>query len=292
LDVAMEHSTGMTLSPHELAAFERDGYLVRQGVASAAACEALIERARALVAAYEPREVSVFLAHEGSVNSGAYFLESGHEIRFFFEEEALDASGALRRPLGLAINKIGHALHELDPVFAAFSRAQEVQGVVASLGMEQPVALQSMYIFKQPGIGGEVVYHQDATYLYTEPTSVVGLWWALEDATRDNGCLWVLPGGHRGALRSRFVRTPGGMRYRVLADEPWPADAFVPVEVPRGSLVLLHGLLPHGSETNRSALSRHAYALHFVDGACAYPADNWLQPGPSRGNAMDYDSPA
>jgi phytanoyl-CoA hydroxylase len=276
----MEHSTGMTLSSAELAAFQRDGYLVRQGFASGAACEALIERAGALIAGFEPRQVSVFLAHEGSVNSDRYFLESGHEIRFFFEEEALDASGALRRPLDRAINKIGHALHELDPVFAAFSRAHEVQGVVASLGMSRPVAVQSMYIFKQPGIGGEVVYHQDATYLYTEPTSVVGLWWALEDATRDNGCLWVLPGGHRGALRSRFVRTAEGMRYRVLDDEPWPADAFVPVEVPRGTLVLLDGLLPHGSEANRSPVSRHAYALHFVDSACEYPADNWLQPGP------------
>ena len=66
--------------------------------------------------------------------------------------------------------------------------------------------LQSMYIFKQPNIGGEVTCHQDATFLYTEPLRMVGLWFALEDATIENGCLWVIPGGHRLGLKSRFVR--------------------------------------------------------------------------------------
>ncbi len=55
--------------------------------------------------------------------------------------------------------------------------------------------LQSMYIFKQPSIGGVVVPHQDSTFIHTTPLSCVGLWWALEDATRDNGCLWAMPGG-------------------------------------------------------------------------------------------------
>ena len=51
---------------------------------------------------------------------------------------------------------------------------------------------------QQPGIGGEVVPHQDNTFLYTEPTTCVGLWLALEDATKENGCLWALPESHKG----------------------------------------------------------------------------------------------
>ena len=47
---------------------------------------------------------------------------------------------------------------------------------------------------QQKKIGGEVALHQDSTFLYTDPPSVVGLWVALEDATKENGCLWHLPG--------------------------------------------------------------------------------------------------
>ena len=67
-----------------------------------------------------------------------------------------------------------------------------------------------MYIFKQPGIGGEVGCHQDATFLYTEPMTVTGFWFAIEDATLENGCLWAAPGGHQqGGLRQVFKRAGG-----------------------------------------------------------------------------------
>jgi len=54
----------------------------------------------------------------------------------------------------------------------------------------------------------------------------------------------------------------------------------VPIEARRGTLVVLHGMLPHFSAPNRSARSRHAYTLHVIDGACRYLEDNWLQRGP------------
>lgn len=94
------------------------------------------------------------------------------------------------------------ALHDLDPVFRRFSRSERVANVLRSLGYKRPLPMQSMYIFKQPSIGGEVVPHQDSSFIHTEPLSCVGLWWALEDATRDNGCLWAQPGGEgrRGGL--------------------------------------------------------------------------------------------
>jgi phytanoyl-CoA hydroxylase len=116
-----------------------------------------------------------------------------------------------------------------------------------------------MYIFKQPGIGGEVRWHQDATYFETTPISVTTFWFALEDATRDNGCLWAEPGGHRGPLRERFLRHGDDIRMERLDDTPWPTDATaVPLECEAGSLVVFHGLLPHYSAPNRSAVSRHA----------------------------------
>ena len=135
-----------------------------------------------------------------------------------------------------------------------------------------------MYIFKQPNIGGEVTCHQDATFLYTEPLSMIGLWFALEDATIENGCLWVIPGGHRLGLKSRFLRAEaGGTRFEVFDDSPWPEDNLQPLEVEKGTLIVLHPLLPHLSRENRSPKSRHAYTLHVIEAAANYPEDNWLR---------------
>ena len=134
-----------------------------------------------------------------------------------------------------------------------------------------------MYIFKSPEIGGEVMCHQDATYLFTEPSSVVGLWFALEEATCENGCLWALPGGHQRGLTSRFRRTEeGGLTTDIYQRAEWSADKLVPIEAAKGTLVLLDGYCPHYSAPNLSAKSRHAYTLHIIDGACTYPENNWL----------------
>lgn len=57
--------------------------------------------------------------------------------------------------------------------------------------------ISEIYHLQQPGIGGEVVPHQDNSFLYTEPTTCTGLWLALEDATILNGCLWAIPGSHK-----------------------------------------------------------------------------------------------
>ena len=261
-------------------AYARDGFLVLEGMVPAADCDALIARAGELVEAFDPGSVySIFSTRDQAHGRDAYFQSSGDRIRFFFEEEAFDEDGKLRQDKQLSINKIGHAQHDLDPVFSRFSRRPRLAALAGDLDLAQPRLLQSMYIFKQPRIGGEVGWHQDATFLYTEPLSVVGLWFALEDATLENGCLWALPGGHKGPLRQRWRREGEGLVMETLDATPWPEETAVPLEARKGTLVVLHGKLPHGSAPNRSARSRHAYTLHLTDGACRYPADNWLRRG-------------
>jgi phytanoyl-CoA hydroxylase len=272
------------LETPQIDAYERDGFLVLEGFVDPARCAELRERAVELVERWQPSEQrTVFTTDEQERASNSEFLDSGHGIWCFFEEEAIGADGELRTPKALSINKIGHAQHDLDPVFEQFTYTPELAAVARDVGLDDPLALQSMYIFKQPGIGGEVGCHQDATFLWTDPITVTGFWFALEDATIENGCLWAAPGGHRTPLRKLFRRSDPGTgdltHFEVLDPSPLPTppDDLVPLEVPAGTLVVLHGLLPHWSDVNRSARSRHAYSVHCISGDAEYPAWNWLQ---------------
>jgi phytanoyl-CoA hydroxylase len=173
---------------------------------------------------------------------------------------------------------MGHAMHDLDPVFDEFSRTPKLAATVDSLGYEEPVILQSMYIFKPPRIGGEVYCHQDSTFLYTEPESCTGFWFALEDATIDNGCMHFIPGAHKGPLKELHYRNAEGkMTFRTLDDTPWPDNATVSAEAKAGTLVIFDGRAPHLSGPNLSDKSRHAYTVHVIDKKSHYPAENWLQ---------------
>lgn len=269
----------MKISTEQLEQYRHDGFLIVEKFVDTYACDHLRARAEELVHGFDPQGlVSVFSTQEQAHQRDEYFLGSGDKIRFFFEEDAFLADGTLKQPKERSINKIGHALHDLDPVFNEFSRTPDIQLLIGDLGIERPLLLQSMYIFKQPKIGGEVTCHQDSTFLYTEPQDIAGLWFALEDATIENGCLWAIPGGHKPGLKSRWVRrTNGEMDFDVFDSSSWSEEKLVPLEVEKGSLILLNGLLPHKSLANRSEKSRHAYTLHVISGRSHYAPDNWLQ---------------
>ncbi len=248
-------------------AYARDGFAVLPDFVPRADCEALKTRAAELVAGFgRSAACTAFSTVDQAHARDRYFRHSGGDIRFFVEPEAPDQ-----------LNKIGHALHDLDPVFDRFSRQPALAALAGAIGIEAPLLLQSMYLFKQPLVGGAVGWHQDATYLRTEPPTVTGFWVALDDADRDNGCLIALPGAHRGPLRQWFGYRDGDLVTHAIDAAPWPQVEPVALEVRRGTLIVLHGLLPHASMPNRSPRSRHAYSLHLIDGRADYPADNWLQ---------------
>lgn len=273
---------GRFLSASQVDAFRRDGFLVVPDFVSVDDCVALRERAMQLAEEHvpSPEQATVFTADgKPQHTSDDYFLTSGEKIRCFFEKDAFDESGRLRSQPHLSLNKLGHAMHDLDPVFESFSRTPQLAAVAADIGMRDPLLLQSMYIFKQAHIGGEVTCHTDHTYLWTEPRSVVGFWFAIDDATRENGCMWAVPGGHRLPVRtrSRLNESRTATVTDVLDPEPYPLDNLVCLEAKRGTLVLLDGAVPHLSAANTSDKPRHAYTVHAIDGAASYLDDNWLQ---------------
>lgn len=267
------------LTPNMQEAFERDGVLVLDGLVPDEMCDGLRAHMDAMIGGFDPSEhATVFSTTSQAHVQEDYFLGSGHTTRFFFEADAFDEEGVLKAPLEHSLNKVGHAMHDTDQMFDRFSRQPAFAKTAAGLGLIEPLLAQSMYIFKPPRIGGEVVCHQDATFIRTEPNSCLGFWVALEDATEENGCLWGIPGGHKTAApKSLFIREGDRTRMEILDETPYAEDERVPLPAPKGTVLVFGGLFPHLSAANRSDKSRHAFTLHVIDGAARYPADNWLQ---------------
>ena len=178
--------------------------------------------------------------------------------------------------------RIGHAMHDLDPTFRAFSRSEKVGNTLRSLGMDKPTPVQSMFIFKNPRIGGEVSAHQDSTFLHTDPMTCTGIWIALQDCSIGNGCLWALKGSHVDGVAKRMVVDPQTRtKVEFEGEYPhWDLKKFSPLEVKAGTMVVLHGENVHYSAPNTSAKSRHAYSVHFVNGDAGWDKRNWLQRNP------------
>ncbi|ERT02290.1 uncharacterized protein SPSK_05435 [Sporothrix schenckii 1099-18] len=316
------------LSAEQVAAFDRDGYLIIPDALPPAAVAALLQETHRLLAedfTLEGHPLTKFQTggDDGQEHVGDdYFLGSGDQVRFFLEEDAFDATtGKLAKPKERAVNKIGHYLHVLNPVFAnvtspkdkdtapEFAEAHPVGPIARSLGFRDPRCLQSMIICKQPEIGGAVPPHQDSTFLYTDPPSAVGFWYALEDATVSNGCLSFWPGSHKTApVRKRLMRRDDRTGTHIV-DNPGPqfpkesaaprgsliapsaeddASKYVLGEVKAGSLVLIHGNLLHKSEKNTSDKGRIIYTFHVIEGqGTTYDEKNWLQP-PAEGFTKLY----
>lgn len=268
----------MDLSPVQIDDFLTQGYLLINNFFSRETCEQLMQRMDCLIADNkDSMTTAIFSTRTNEHAASRYFLESGDKIHFFFEPDAFNPDGTLAQALERSLNKVGHALHELDPVFRQYSHDPRIHSVCRQLGFKTPCLLQSMYIFKQPAIGAEVNCHQDATYLHSEQGDVLGFWFALEDATLENGCLQVIPSPHHTPLRKKMIRENDEIYVEEYDKTPWPEEHCVPLEVKQGSLILLHGHVPHKSNANGSSKSRHAYTLHAIDASFPYPRSNWLQ---------------
>jgi phytanoyl-CoA hydroxylase len=267
------------LSSEQKEHYNSQGYLVLENAIQKQDIERLKTAALEIVDNFDiENNRTVFKTNDRDSGRDNYFFESAESVNCFLEEDALDEAGDLIKPAYLAINKIGHAMHDLSPVFKAFCQLPIFAQVLRDIGYQNPLLWQTMYIFKQPQIGGEVRWHQDASYLISEPGNVTGVWIAVEDAHCGNGCLWVQPGGHRSPLREIYHVNDGKGVLTQLDPSPWPdKNSGIPLEVKAGSIVIFHDHMPHYSSQNLSEHSRHAFTLHVADKGSNWSEKNWLQ---------------
>ncbi|UJR17595.1 hypothetical protein I4U23_004491 [Adineta vaga] len=276
------------LTNEQIQKYEQEGYLVIENFINLEECEKLKTAIREIIDDWEPDADYSWLHSDNETKQRIQqrrMIDSGDIISFAIEDDAVDPNtGKLNRDKHLSISRIGHALHILNPCFKEFTYSDKIKAIGRDLHFIKPAIRQSMYMFKQPFIGGKIPPHRDSAYVFNEPFKVVGLWIALEDATIENGCLWFIPKSNLESTKRHYIRNPNEQEFKEgkllvsIGEEHYDEESFVPVEVKAGACVLLHGEVVHKSESNKSHNSRQIYALHlFETHNSEYGKANWLQ---------------
>lgn len=165
-----------------------------------------------------------------------------------------------------------HQPHFISPVIEKYVRHPAVCGVLSQITAAhlpfwdgRVKCMQSMLFVKPPEFQGQA-WHQDEIYIPTRDRSLIGAWIAMDDATIENGCLWVVPASHRmGYLYpQRDHDNPDEFDF---AQESFGFDegAEVPVEVRAGDVVFFNGYLLHRSRRNRSKGYRRVLVSHYCN---------------------------
>ena len=239
------------LTPADLDAFSRDGFVRLRNFVPTSTCDAMLDRV-------------VNLARRAS---------EGGDIRpaFVTLEQQADFAAKDAAPEELA-SKIFRVAR--DPVFCEFATSDAVVDLVAQvLDTNDLDCFLSQFIFKNQGAWGQP-WHQDSFYFPFEPARpIVGVWLAVTEATLENGCLHVLPGSHREPVKTHVPDRRPEANYGYVEIVDHDMRASVPVLMQPGDLLLFDSHLMHRSTDNESAGIRAAMVYHYARAGTVDPTE-------------------
>lgn len=180
-----------------------------------------------------------------------------------------------------------HFPHKISQLMFDFLAHPKIVQVLEQIIGPDVKCMQSMLFIKASGKPGQA-WHQDEYFIPTRDRSLTGAWLALDDATTENGCLWVLPGSHRpGVLYPQ--RQHNDRRFDCTAEAyqfPYNDDQAIPVEVKAGAIVFFNGYLLHRSLPNRATSGyRRTLVNHYMSASSLLP---WVQPTGESDGMLDF----
>jgi len=267
------------ISPSMLSFWQQNGFLIIDSFYSVDECENLKNRAKLLIKNYSPEnEVPNSLNNYDMKNKSFKF--SASNIAFFHEDDDCKELKSISKNEVENIKEIGHAIHDLDPVFNNFSRKKSLAILATSLGIEMPLLAKSTYILKHSNNDKYSSYNQDSSILYTEPESCIGCTISLDDETIENGCLWTFSKGHLEPLKKRYVCNNNNFESSYINNTDFPEPNLI-LQSYVGTLVIQHGRLPCIFKMKDKKLSQHSYKINIIDGRAIYLKDNIINREPS-----------
>jgi ectoine hydroxylase-related dioxygenase (phytanoyl-CoA dioxygenase family) len=166
-----------------------------------------------------------------------------------------------------------HFPHKISPLIYASLSHKKIIDVLVNIVSPNIKCMQSMLFVKGPGKAGQA-WHQDEFYIPTRDRSLVGVWIAVDDATIENGCLWIIP-GRPGYMMPRVKNESSEYADVDTIDvsEYW-SDGPIPVEVQSGSVVFFNGYTLHSSQRNKTTdCFRTALVNHYMSAESMLPWD-------------------
>ncbi len=165
-----------------------------------------------------------------------------------------------------------HQPHYVSPVMEKYVKHPKICGVLSqTIAAHLPFwdgsvkCMQSMLFVKPPGFQGQA-WHQDEIYIPTRDRSLAGAWIAIDDATIENGCLWVVPGSHRNGYLYPMRQHNNPDEFDMSGESHgFDESQEVPVEVKAGTVVFFNGYLLHRSRKNRSDIYRRVLVNHYMN---------------------------